>query len=309
MKPTTPRNGPRKFFWAAALTATLAAPSRADSPFYADDPNFSPGWEIKLGFTGEHNTGGTTIAEVLDLNYAIVPSVRLDLTLSTKNIWPAGARHEFGFGDTEFKIKWRIQDEDEKGTRIAWGTAPKILVPTAGAGRGLGDGVVRFQLPVQFGKTVGKWYHFGEAGYQWAFDSSATDVAYGGAGTLYNFTEHLALGTELYSFIPTKQTGDWQLLTTLASFIPSTPTGSSRPQSAETCVLRATAGRIRPGCFMWCGTSETMEPWKLYAFAAASFAGLTSVIAKADLKVLGADLGLAVRTVFVFSFIMLNTRL
>ena len=52
-----------------------------------------------------------------------------------------------------------------------------------------------------------------------------------------------------------------------------------------------------------------MERWKLYAFAAALFAGLTSVIAKAGLKVLGADLGLAVRTVFVFSFIMLNTFL
>lgn len=50
-----------------------------------------------------------------------------------------------------------------------------------------------------------------------------------------------------------------------------------------------------------------MERWKLYAFASALFAGLTSVIAKAGLKVLGADLGLAVRTVFVFSFIMLNT--
>jgi transporter family protein len=52
-----------------------------------------------------------------------------------------------------------------------------------------------------------------------------------------------------------------------------------------------------------------MERWKVYAFGAALFAGLTSVIAKAGLKVLGADLGLAVRTVFVFSFIMLNTFL
>ncbi len=52
-----------------------------------------------------------------------------------------------------------------------------------------------------------------------------------------------------------------------------------------------------------------MERWKLYAFAAAFFAGLTSVVAKAGLKTLGADLGLAVRTMFVFSFIMLNTML
>ena len=52
-----------------------------------------------------------------------------------------------------------------------------------------------------------------------------------------------------------------------------------------------------------------MERWKLYAFAAALFAGLTSVIAKAGLKTLGADLGLAVRTVFVFGFVMLNLYL
>lgn len=49
-----------------------------------------------------------------------------------------------------------------------------------------------------------------------------------------------------------------------------------------------------------------MDTWKLYAFAAALFAGLTSVIAKAGLKNLGADLGLAVRTVFVFGFVLLN---
>lgn len=49
-----------------------------------------------------------------------------------------------------------------------------------------------------------------------------------------------------------------------------------------------------------------MEQWKLYAFAAAVFAGLTSVVAKAGLKTLSADLGLAVRAVFVATFVLLN---
>lgn len=52
-----------------------------------------------------------------------------------------------------------------------------------------------------------------------------------------------------------------------------------------------------------------MERWKLYAIAAAVFAGLTSVIAKAGLKNVSADVGLAVRTVFVFGFVMLNAWL
>ena len=49
-----------------------------------------------------------------------------------------------------------------------------------------------------------------------------------------------------------------------------------------------------------------MESWKFYAFAAALFAGLTSVIAKSGLKSVSADVGLAVRTVFVFGFVLLN---
>ena len=49
-----------------------------------------------------------------------------------------------------------------------------------------------------------------------------------------------------------------------------------------------------------------MERWKIYAFAAALFAGLTSVIAKSGLKTLPADVGLAVRTTVVFSLIALN---
>lgn len=49
-----------------------------------------------------------------------------------------------------------------------------------------------------------------------------------------------------------------------------------------------------------------MEKWKLYAFASAIFAGFTAVLAKAGLKTLSADLGLAVRTVFVCIFVLLN---
>lgn len=52
-----------------------------------------------------------------------------------------------------------------------------------------------------------------------------------------------------------------------------------------------------------------MERWKLYALAAAIFAGVTAVVAKAGLKTIGADLGLAVRTAFVFVFTMASVLL
>ena len=141
--------------------------------------------------------------------------MRLNLTTYTKNIWPAGGGHEFGYGDTEFKIKWRFLDENTNSWLSAIGIAPKVYFPTADKDRGLGDGVWRAQLPLQFGKTIGRFYNFAEAGYQMAFKPHVSDVAYYGIGMLYSFTDHFALGTELFGNISTNDRNNWQLLTTL----------------------------------------------------------------------------------------------
>lgn len=47
-----------------------------------------------------------------------------------------------------------------------------------------------------------------------------------------------------------------------------------------------------------------MERWIIYAFLSMAFAGFTSVIAKLGLNGISGDLGLAVRTCFVFVFIL-----
>lgn len=47
-----------------------------------------------------------------------------------------------------------------------------------------------------------------------------------------------------------------------------------------------------------------MERWVLYAFISMFFAGFTSVIAKQGLSGISGELGLAVRTIFVFLFIL-----
>jgi len=48
-----------------------------------------------------------------------------------------------------------------------------------------------------------------------------------------------------------------------------------------------------------------MEKWIAYAFISMLFAGLTSVIAKLGLTGITADLGLAIRTSFVFVFVLM----
>ena len=48
-----------------------------------------------------------------------------------------------------------------------------------------------------------------------------------------------------------------------------------------------------------------MERWILYAFISMVFAGFTSVIAKLGLAGISGDLGLAIRTCFVFVFVLM----
>lgn len=48
-----------------------------------------------------------------------------------------------------------------------------------------------------------------------------------------------------------------------------------------------------------------MERWAQYAFFSMVFAGFTSVIAKLGLAGISADLGLAIRTCFVFVFVLM----
>ncbi len=52
-----------------------------------------------------------------------------------------------------------------------------------------------------------------------------------------------------------------------------------------------------------------MDRWILYAFASMFFAGFTSVIAKQGLVGISAELGLTLRTVFVFFFVLLFAAL
>ena len=115
MKPRTPRTGLRKVFWAFAVAAPLAlTASRADSPFFTDDPLFSPGWEIKLGVAAEHNSGGNVVTgPILDINYAIIPTIRLDVTMANVGQYPGSGPGIYGFGTTDFKVKWVAHLHDQ----------------------------------------------------------------------------------------------------------------------------------------------------------------------------------------------------
>ncbi len=152
---------------------------------------------------------------MLDLNYAVVPKVRVNVTLAGRIIDPKTGPIIGGFADTELKIKWRFVDADTHSWLPSIGIAPKVFFPTSDKDRGLGDNVWRAQIPLQFGKAIGRFYNFAEAGYQMAFSQQTTDVAYYGIGTLFTLDSRWAVGTELFGYTPIDDTSNHQLLTTL----------------------------------------------------------------------------------------------
>lgn len=72
--------------------------------------------------------------------------------------------------------------------------------------------------------------------------------------------------------------------------------------SAAKVVLMQNRGPQATSCTF---TTYAMDKWILYALFSMAFAGFTSVIAKMGLTGISGDLGLAVRTCFVFVFVLL----
>ena len=209
--------GKGQVFWLALLLLPMMLKSntaRAGAPFLTDDPGFvAQGWEIRPQSSYEDNVNGTVTNGALDLNYTIVPTFKVNLTIGEKWIDPVGAPSVHGVADTDFKFKWRFLEEDQNGWMPAMSVAPNVTFPTASSRRGLGDGAWRYRLPMQFGKTFGDYYTFAELGYQWAASNSASDQAVYGIAIQRALASDLTIGIELNGSAPTEAWGDYGVIT------------------------------------------------------------------------------------------------
>ena len=220
----TKARGKGQLFWVLALIGLAPVllqptPAEAGAPFLTDDPGFAPrGWEVRPQATYERNVSATVTTPALDLNYTVVPHFKFNLTLAQREVDPRGAgRSVNGWADTDFKFKWRFQDETAGGGRPALSVAPNVTIPTASQRKGIGDGVWRLRLPVQVGKTFGKVYTFGEVGYQWAASRRVSDqVIYGVAATT-NLTPKLMIGAELNGSASTNAWRNYGLIATVGA--------------------------------------------------------------------------------------------
>lgn len=145
------------------VSVTRFALAQGGPPMITDDPG-TPGngkWEINLPIAFEHRPGEWALdAPGLDLNYGWGDHIQLTLQtalglLKTSNHGLIG-----GLGGAEAAVKWRFVDEDKSG--FALSTFPRLLFNPIHSSirRGLADPGTRFQVPMEFAKTIGA-YGFG----------------------------------------------------------------------------------------------------------------------------------------------------
>jgi hypothetical protein len=176
-------------------------PATAGPPFQTDDPEpVDYGhWEI-IGFSTGTVVRGDTSGELpaVEINYGALPNVQLHVTVPVAFNSQSVTGTQFGYGDTQFGVKYRIIDPgaDDWWPEVA--VYPALDVPTGNTVRGLGAGVTHGFLPLWLQKNLGKWTTYGGAGYGINPGPGNRDYWFVGWQLQRQVTDHLALGGELF---------------------------------------------------------------------------------------------------------------
>lgn len=190
---------------AALLIGSLyCAPAVAGPPFVTDDPEpvGLHAWEVNYGATFRRRGDGTYGAlPGIDLNYGAYPGVQMHAQPQMAYANGDGSR-AYGVGDTELGIKYRLtpSTDDERAWMLS--IYPMLELPTGSARRKLGAGAHSIYLPIWAQRIRGKWTVFGGGGY-WLNSAPDTKNAWaGGVTILYQFSERMQFGGELFGTTP-----------------------------------------------------------------------------------------------------------
>jgi hypothetical protein len=155
-------------------------------------------WEVNNGLTGTLTKGGVAgFLPQIDANYGAFPDLQLHVQPQMTYV-RTNAGAQFGIGDTEVGVKYRFIEEDDDGWVPMVALYPLFEIPTGDRKRGLGGGVGRTFVPIWAQKTVGKWTVYGGAGYWIDPGAAGKNAWFTGAVALYQVTETLQLGGEVF---------------------------------------------------------------------------------------------------------------
>lgn len=167
-------------------------------PYNTDDPETVryKHWEYYISSINTNQSGvwSGTIPH-LELNYGLVPNVQVHLLLPMNYTYSAGRGADFGYGDTEFGVKYRFIRETDNSPQI--GVFPIIEIPTV-RNNEFSNGKPKIYLPVWAQKSWDKLTTYGGAGYWINPGSDNKNWIFAGWEIQYDISPTLTLGGEVY---------------------------------------------------------------------------------------------------------------
>ena len=204
------------------LLSLLAFPttSAAGPPYDTDDPepvDFRH-WELYCSSIGSIVNGASMgTAPHIEVNYGVAPNVQLHAIAPLSFYTTQGGKTNYGYGDTEFGIKFRFVNKDTGNFQI--GIFPLVEAPSGNAGENLGNGKPQIYLPLWIQKKIGKWTTYGGGGYWINPGTGNKNYGFAGWQAQYQFVKSVSIGGEAYCLTASQVGGKGDFRFRLGSII------------------------------------------------------------------------------------------
>jgi hypothetical protein len=198
------------------IFSCLSIPSRAQMPFYTDDPSITPVKTIHIELFDEYD--GLQSSQFPDrrqntanfkFNYSPFSHLELDLDFPYLNIQrAAGVDNSSGVGDTNLGAKWSYPAPNSDPLNASYSLSFYVEFPTGDSANGLGSGLTDYWLNFAMQKPLSEATRInGNLGVLFAGNTSTGAVGIqtrrgqvytGGISLLHDLTSRLTVGAELY---------------------------------------------------------------------------------------------------------------
>ncbi len=180
-------------------TIILSSTVYAGVPFLTDDPAPTPYQHSEIHLAIQQTKTSDGISGTLpffELDYGVLPNVQLHLLLPMMQSAPDHGSHEYGYGDTELGIKYRVFQETDHLPMIA--IYPAIELPTGNQNQGLGNGKAQYFFPLWFQKNWESWQMNAGGGYWINPASGMKNHWVSGIQIQHDLSDRLTLGGEVF---------------------------------------------------------------------------------------------------------------
>jgi hypothetical protein len=174
----------------------------AGPPFLTDDPqpvSFKH-WEFYISSVNTfHSDNWSGTSPHLEVNYGLIPNLQVHLILPLNYNYTPHQVPSFGYGNTEFGVKYCFISETSDRPQI--GIFPILQIPTIKNSE-FSNGKTQIFLPVWAQKSWGKLTTYGGTGYCINPGTNAKNWLFAGWEIQYDFSSGLTLGGEVYYHTP-----------------------------------------------------------------------------------------------------------